>query len=84
MSISEIIIINDEYYYKILNGTSYVYKTIPKEFKPYFDKLQQQNKKYKEVIENINLIIKEIAYGGNEDYYMEKFKKINEQLKEVE
>lgn len=45
MSTSEIIIINDEYYYKILNGTSYVYKTIPKEFKPYFDKLQQENQK---------------------------------------
>ena len=40
----EIIIINDEPFYKILNGTSYDYAPIPKEFKPYFDKLQQENK----------------------------------------
>lgn len=45
------------------------------------EELQQQNQKYKEVIDNINLIIKGLAYGGNEDYYMEKFRKINEILK---
>ena len=47
------------------------------------DELQQENQKYKEVIDKINLIIKGIAYGGNEDYYMENFSKINELLKEV-
>lgn len=47
------------------------------------DKLEQQVKKQKEVIDKLNLIIKGIAYGGNEDYYMEKFSKINELLKEV-
>ena len=46
--------------------------------------LKQQCKKQKEVIDNINLIIKGIAYGGNENYYMEKFSKINELLKEAE
>lgn len=45
--------------------------------------LEQQCKKQKEVIDNINLIIKGIAYGGSEDYYMENFSKINELLKEV-
>lgn len=40
-------------------------------------------KKQKEVIDKINLIIKGIAYGGNEDYYMENFSKINELLNEV-
>lgn len=45
--------------------------------------LEQQVKKQKEVIDNINLIIKGIAYGGSEDYYMENFSKINELLKEV-
>lgn len=45
--------------------------------------LQQQCKKQQEVIDNINLIIKGLAYGGNEDYYMENFSKINELLKEV-
>ena len=43
---------------------------------------EQQCKKQKEVIDKINLIIKGIAYGGNEDYYMENFSKINELLKE--
>ena len=49
----EITIINDEYYYKIPNGTSYVYETIPKEFKPYFDRLQQENKQLKEKYEKL-------------------------------
>lgn len=47
------------------------------------EELEQQCKKQKEVIDNINLIIKGIAYGGSEDYYMENFSKINELLKEV-
>lgn len=45
--------------------------------------LQQKCKKQKEVIDNINLIIKGLAYGGSENYYMENFSKINELLKEV-
>lgn len=49
----------------------------------YIENLEQQSKKQKEVIDNINLIIKGIAYGGSEDYYMENFSKINELLKEV-
>ena len=46
--------------------------------------LEQQCKKQKEVIDKINLIIKGLAYGGSEDYYMENFSKINELLKEEE
>lgn len=46
-------------------------------------RLQSQLKKQKEVIDNINLIIKGLAYGGSENYYMENFNKINELLKEV-
>lgn len=42
--------------------------------------LEQQCKKQKEIIDKINLIIKGVAYGGSEDYYMEKFSKINELL----
>ena len=49
----------------------------------YIENLEQQSKKQKEVIDKINLIIKGIAYGGSEDYYMEKISKINELLKEV-
>lgn len=44
---------------------------------------KEENKKQKEVIDNINLIIKGLAYGGSENYYMENFNKINELLKEV-
>lgn len=44
---------------------------------------EQQCKKQKEVIDKINLIIKGIAYGGNEDYYVKKISKIYELLKEV-
>lgn len=39
--------------------------------------------KQKEVIDKINLIIKGLAYGGSEDYYMKNFSKINELLNEV-
>lgn len=48
---------------------------------PEYGELLKQVKKQKEVIDKINLIIKGIAYGGNEDYYMENFSKINELLK---
>lgn len=39
---------------------------------------EQQCKKQKGIIDKINSIIKGIAYGGNEDYYIEKINKINE------
>lgn len=41
----EILIINDEIYFGILNGTNYKYKPIPKEFKPHFAKLLRNNQK---------------------------------------
>lgn len=44
MNKEETIIINDELFYRIPNGTSYDYAPIPKEFKPYFERLQQENK----------------------------------------
>lgn len=50
----------------------------------YIANLEQQCKNQKEVIDKINLIIKGVAYGGSEDYYMEKFSKINELIKEVQ
>lgn len=42
-----------------------------------------QLKKQQEIIDKIKLIIKGVTYGGSEDYYMEKFSKINELIKEV-
>lgn len=44
----EIIIINDEPFYRIPNGTSYDYAPIPKEFKPYFERLQQEKQQLKD------------------------------------
>lgn len=55
-------------------------KAIKEDVKP---KLIHYFYKQKEVIDNINLIIKGLAYGGSENYYMENFNKINELLKEV-
>ena len=49
----------------------------------YVETLELKCKKQKEVIDKINLIIKGVAYGGSEDYYMEKFSKLNELIKEV-
>ena len=49
----------------------------------YIKELHQENKKQKYIIDRINLIIKGVACGGSEDYYIEKFSKINELLKEV-
>ena len=48
------------------------------------EELMKENQKYKEVIDKVILIIKGIAYGGNEDYYIEKLKDILDILKEVE
>lgn len=60
---------------------------IPKDvFKESFNEMinwKEESQRQKEVIDNINLIIKGLAYGGDEDYYMENFSKINELLKEV-
>lgn len=59
----EIIIINDEPFYRIQNGTSYDYAPIPEQFKPCFKELQQKNQKYKEVID------KAIELLGNYKHY---------------
>ena len=56
-------------------------KEINEEYKKLNGELREENKKCKEVIDKAILIIKGIAYGGNEDYYIEKLKDI---LKEVE
>ena len=55
----EIIIINGEPFYRILNGTSYDYAPIPKEFKPYFERLQQENQQLKEECEKQRYAITE-------------------------
>lgn len=48
-----------------------------------YDSLYQKYNKQKEAIDKVNLIIKGIAYGGSEDYYLEKINEIHRLLKEV-
>ena len=48
MNEEEIILINNEPFYRIPNGTSYDYAPIPKQFKHYFERLQQENQQLKE------------------------------------
>lgn len=55
----EIIIINDEPFYRIPNGTSYDYAPIPKEFKTYFERLKQENTQLKSVLKEIREYIKD-------------------------
>lgn len=62
----EIIIINDEPFYRILNGTSYDYAPIPKEFKPYFERLQKENQKLKKELDI--LFIQHINYMDKQDF----------------
>lgn len=76
MNKDEVIIINDEPFYRIPNGTSCDYAPIPKEFKPYFEKLQQENEQLKETInEAIEYINKfediKAYYSYEEDGYEE-------------
>lgn len=89
----EIIIINNEPFYRIPNGTSYDYAHIPKEFKPYFEKIQQENKKLKieisaretvcdELQERINKAIEHISneflcYDNESDEYIQGLKTID-------
>ena len=47
------------------------------------NELEQQIKKQQEVIDKVYFIVKGIAYGGDEDYYIKKITKIYELLKEV-
>ena len=55
----EIIIINGEPFYRIPNGTSCDYAPIPKEFKPYFEKLEEENKSLQSQLKAKEEVIKE-------------------------
>lgn len=55
----EIIIINNEPFYKIPNGTSCDYAPIPKQFKPYFEKLEEENKSLQSQLKAKEEVIKE-------------------------
>ena len=79
MKDEEIIIINDEPFYKILNGTSYDYAPIPKEFKPYFERIQQKNTQLKGVIETYEILIK----ANNINNWNELKKWLENQMKEL-
>ena len=71
----EIIIINDEPFYRIQNGTSYDYAPIPEQFKPYFERLQQENKILKENAENNGKAVDKVNWEN------QLLKKENQELK---
>ena len=78
---------NKEDYFKYyIQGSDHY--LIPKDvFKELFNAMmnwKEDTKKLKEVIDKVILIIKGIAYGENEDYYIEKLKSILDILKEAE
>lgn len=56
----EIVLINGEPFYKVANGTTYCYASIPKNFKPYFEKLQEENRKQLEIAETLKKALDEI------------------------
>lgn len=68
--LQEVILINNIPYYLIRNGTTYDYAPIPKEFKIYFDRLQQENKelhnkidKYKNLEQSLTFIKNRVKQG---------------------
>lgn len=44
----EVMFIDNEIYYKVLNGTKYGYKSLPDEIKPYFESLYKEVKQLKD------------------------------------
>lgn len=82
----DVMIINNEPFYKISNGTSYDYAPIPKEFKPYFERLQKENKLLKERIEYLERSIarKEDTIVGyiHETVELDKYKEVIEEISE--
>ena len=89
MNKEETIIINDELFYRIPNGTSYDYAPIPKEFKPYFERLQQENKelhnKINKLEDKITQMHKRFINGLCIDNYLggRKTRKLFEEMYEI-
>lgn len=70
---------SEEAFNEIVDGFEYI-RTLTewgsKNIKQHIQRLQQENKYQKEVIDKITTIIKRTAYDGNENYYTERIKKI--------
>ena len=81
----EIIIVNDEPFYRMPNGTSYKYAPIPKEFKPYFERLQQENQQLRNALEKLKDSAgwREILELAGIIQERDKLQQKNNQLKEV-
>ena len=62
MNKDEIIIINGEVFYRIPNGTSYYHAPLPKQFKPYFERLEQENKILRENAEHNDKVVDSIRW----------------------
>lgn len=77
----EIIIINDEPFYRIQNGTSYDYAPIPKQFKPYFERLQQKNQQLKLTNQALSGCLK--IDKEKIDYYVDRCEQLEKVLDEI-
>lgn len=70
---------SEEAFNEIVDGFEYI-RTLTewgsKNIKQHIQRLQQENKHQKEVIDKITTIIKRTAYDGNENYYIERMEKI--------
>ena len=63
-----------------LSHTGYTTEIERDEARILIEELEQQVQNQKEVIDKVKLVFKGIAYGGSEDYYIEKIKEINKLL----
>lgn len=85
MKEEEIIIVNDIPFYRILDGTSYTYAPIPKEFKPYFERLQQENQQLKDNWNKLKEHLTNRYNNGTESIsYRQVFIEIREMMQELE
>ena len=78
----EIIIINDEPFYRIQNGTSYDYAPIPEQFKPYFKRLQQENSQLKDKLSKIETLIINHNCDTGDIYYKYNNRFLKSELKQ--
>lgn len=70
----DVILINNVKYYKVQYETTFTYKPIPDEFKPYFESLYEENGKLKQALNDTERTAFEIKY---------ELEKENKQLKKA-
>lgn len=74
----DVMFIDNEKYYRVLNGTTYVYKTLPDEYKPYFESLYKENEQLKRNWNKLKqyMIDTEQIYKENDDKYVKDMREM--------